>query len=201
MQDLVLAVVAETDTIKLNGAYDIAQHRRTLWILIFRPLAHDLLRALESGQSFGDLGSDIDDLHDRSNQEAQQEGVGEEAADGESARKNLVGADVHGDCADASEQNAGGETHHRRGGQGAHDVIEQAPHAGSKDRLLAFLGVIPLDHPYAAERLCEPACDFGVDLAALTEDRADRGKCLVQRNRKAQQRADGDQCHQRASSE
>ena len=43
-------------------------------------------------------------------------------------------------------------------------------------RRLARLGVVPLDHPHAPERLREPARDLGVHPAALAEDRPQRPK-------------------------
>ena len=52
-------------------------------------------------------------------------------------------------------------------------------HSDGKHARLAVLCVIALDHPHSAKRLCKPSRDLGVDLAAFTEDRANRFKRLV----------------------
>ena len=91
-------------------------------------------------------------------------------------------AHIHGDRTHHTEKHAGGETHDRRRGEGAHDVVEQASHASGEDRLLALFGVISLDHAHAAQRFREPARDLGIDLAALAENRPDGREGLVQRH-------------------
>ena len=61
--------------------------------------------------------------------------------------------------------------------------------------------MIPLDHADAAQRLGEPASDLGVNLAALAKNRPDSRERLVERHRKAYQRADRDERHLRAGAE
>jgi hypothetical protein len=77
----VSSIVAETHVVEFDPTHDVAQRHETIGILILRPLPHNLLRPLESGQRFGELSSDGNDLHDGRHQKAQQQSVGEESAD------------------------------------------------------------------------------------------------------------------------
>src|SRR5216684_756386 len=55
--------------------------------------------------------------------------------------------------------------------------------------------MIPLDHAYSAQRLCEPAGHLGIDLAALPENRPDRRERFIECNAKTDKRSDGNQRH------
>ncbi len=64
---------------------------------------------------------------------------------------------------------AGGGRGHA--GHRLRDVAEEAMRALRKDDLLALLRGVALDHANAAKRFGETTRDFGVDLAALAEQR------------------------------
>ena len=59
------------------------EYHGAIGIVIFPALAQDFARAFQAGQRFGELGADLHDLHDRRNQEAKEQRVGEESADGQ----------------------------------------------------------------------------------------------------------------------
>src|SRR5271166_418399 len=52
-QNVVRSVVAESHMVELDRAYDVAKRHGALWVLIFRPLPHDFLRALQPSQRLG----------------------------------------------------------------------------------------------------------------------------------------------------
>ena len=151
MQHRPAAVVAEVDVVEFHFAVDIVQRNRPLWILVFGPLVQNFLGAFQSGESFRDLGPDIDDLNDGGDQKSQKKRVGKKAADGQGARHDLVRAHVHDDRSHHSHEQAGGKAHHGSGGQGFHHIVEQAPHAAGEDCFLAFLRMISLDHAHSAQ--------------------------------------------------
>ena len=187
--------------VKLNCAHNVAQHSGTLRVPILRPLAHDLLRPLQPRQRLGQLGSNGNDLHDRRHQKTQQQGVGEESTNGQSAGRDLMRSHVHCDRAHAAQQHAGRQAHHRGGGESAHDVVQQPADPFGKNRLFPLFRVVALDHAHTAQRLCEPACNLGVDLSAFAKNGTDCRECLVQGNRETEQRADGDERHLRTGAE
>ena len=80
MQDLLRAVITETHIFERNGADDILEADRASRILVFGPLAQDLLGTLQSRQSLGHLGADLHDLQDRRDQEHEIQVVGNIAA-------------------------------------------------------------------------------------------------------------------------
>ena len=78
-----------------------------------------------------------DDLEERPDEEAEEDRVGEERADGHAAGEDLARADVHDRRAHDPEEHGRGEREHRRGGQRAEDVVEDAAHARGEHRRLA----------------------------------------------------------------
>ena len=88
----------------------------------------------------------------------------------------------------------------------ASTFVEQPLDAAREYGGFALLGVVALDHAHAAQRFGQAPGDFGVDLAALAEDRPDLGEGLAtarsedrdeQRGQPGHQRADPQQHHQR----
>src|SRR5713226_9828434 len=144
MQNRAASVVAETDVIKFHFAVNVVQRHGAFRILIFGAFVENLLRALQTSQSFGELGSNGNDLHDGCDQEPEKKSVGEEAADGERARHDLVRAHVHDDRSHHSHQHACRETHDGGGGESAHYVIQQALHASGENGFFALLSVVSL---------------------------------------------------------
>ena len=57
---------------------------------VFGLFAQDLTRAFQPGHGFRELGPDGHDLEDRTHQEPEQDGVGEEAAQGQVAGQDLA---------------------------------------------------------------------------------------------------------------
>ena len=53
-------------------AVNVVERNRPLRVLIFGPLVQNFLGAFEAGESFRDLGPDVDDLNDRRDQESEK---------------------------------------------------------------------------------------------------------------------------------
>ena len=104
---------------------------------------------------------------------------------------DLARAHVHDDGAHHAHQNRGRKAHERSRGQAFQNVVEQPLHAALEHRLLARFGMIALDHAHAAQRFGEPSRHFGIDLAALAENRPDGAEGF------AQNRRESDDDHQR----
>src|SRR5438132_11675081 len=170
------AIVAEADVREFNVAAYIIEQHGSIRVLIFRTLMQNLPRALKASESLGKLSANRDHLHDGRNQEAQEQRVSKESADGQCASHNLARADIHNYRANHSEQQAGGKTHNRGRGERAHDVVEQPAHSRREHRLFTFFGVVTLDHAQPAERLCQTPGYLGVDFAALAKNWADGSK-------------------------
>src|SRR6266478_5563623 len=108
---------------------------------------------------------------------------------------DLLGAEVHDEGADDSEDHSGGERHERLRSEGADDIVEQAFDAGGKDARFAVFGVIALDDADAAEGFGEAAGDLGVDLGALAEDGTNGLEGLLQNEAEDDKDAEGEQRH------
>src|SRR5207244_9091120 len=145
LQHRAAAIVAEADVRKINVATYIIQQRGSIRVLIFRALPQNLARALQASESLGKLSANRDHLHDGRNQEAQEQRVRKESADGQCASHNLARADIHDYRANYSEQQAGGKTHDKGRGKRAHDVIQQTPQPQVGNRLFTFLSVVALE--------------------------------------------------------
>ena len=136
----------------------------------------NLANAIESGERFGQLRADRRDRDERRRDQADEEDVHDQIAQRHVAGDDRAPAEEdhqHADDADDDGAARGGGRHagHRLG-----DVAEQPVRALGEDDLLALLGGVGLDDPDAAERLGEAAGDFGVDLAALAEQRPQRAE-------------------------
>jgi len=198
VQHCAAAVVAEVDMIEFQFAENVLQRHCAVGVLIFGAFLQDLLGAFQPGQRFGELGSNGNNLHDRGDQKTQEEGVGEETADSDRARHDLMRAHIHDHSADDAHQKAGGKAHHRRGRERPHHILQQALHSTGEDGLLALLGVISLDHSHTAQRFGKAAGDLSVDFAALPENRPDGCERLIQSDREAQQKTECQHGHERA---
>ena len=131
-----------------------------------------LADAVEAREGLGDLRADRGDAHHRRGQQAGEEDVHEEVAEGHRAGRGWRAAadDImitpttpmmivakRGDAGD--------------GGDGLGDVAEELVDAFREDDVLALFGRVGLHHADAAEALGEAAGDLRVDLAALAEQR------------------------------
>ncbi len=147
-------------------------------VLILGAFAQNFARSLQPGQSFGELRADADDLEDRRDQERQQSGEGNEIAERHSLwdRGDLVRADVHNHCADHPHQHGGRKAHEGGRGEALQNIVEQALDTLTEDFFLAGFGVVAFDDAHAAQRFRESACDLGIDLGALAENRPDGGE-------------------------
>src|SRR6202035_4458246 len=76
-----VAIVAEAYVVKINVTANLVQNHRTLGIVIFAAYAQDFVRALEARQGFGELRTDLHDLHNWCDQKSKKQRVGEEATD------------------------------------------------------------------------------------------------------------------------
>src|SRR2546429_5864052 len=104
VQHSTAAIVTEADVREINVAAHIIQQRGSLRVPIFRPLPQNLARALQPSKSFGELSANRDHLHNWRNQEAQEQRVSKESANGQRAGHDLAGADIHDNRANYSEQ-------------------------------------------------------------------------------------------------
>ena len=68
----------------------------------------------------------------------------------------------------------------RRGGERLQHVVQQPLHAAGEYLFFALFGVIALHHAHAAQRFGQPPGDLRGDFGARAENRANRGKRLVQ---------------------
>ncbi len=112
-----------------------------------------------------------------------------------------MGAEVHDEAADDSEDHGGGEGHERLRGDGADDVVEQALNASGEDAGLAVFGVVALDDADAAERFGKTAGNLGVDLGAFAEDGTDGLEGSLQDEAEDEQDAEGEQRHAAADAD
>src|SRR5439155_10506395 len=181
VQHRAAAIVAEADAREINVAANIIQHRGSLRVLILRTLQQNLTRALKASESLSKLSANRDHLHNWRNQEAQEQRVSKESANGQRAGHDLARADIHNHRANYSEQQACREAHDGSRGERAHNVVEQPAHSRREHRLFTFFGVVTLDHAHAAERLCQTPGYLGVDFAALAKNWADRSKSFLYR--------------------
>ena len=137
---------------------------------VLRRLREDLLRPLEAGERLGELRPDADDLEDGSDQEPEEDGVGEEAAHGERPGEDLPGPDPHHHDPDAPEEHRRSDAEQRHPGDRLQDVREEPGDTVGEDELLALLAVVPLHDPDPGERFGQPAGNLAVDLRPLAED-------------------------------
>ena len=78
-------------------------------------------------------------LQDGRDQEGEEHGEGDEAAEGQGAGEDLAGADEHDQGAYDAHQHGGREAHEGDGGERGDDVVEQALDAGGEDGRLRAL--------------------------------------------------------------
>src|SRR5437899_12834138 len=95
VQHRAAAIVAEADAREINVAAYIIQHRGSLRVLILRTLPQNLTRALKASESLSKLSANRDHLHNWRNQEAQEQRVSKESANGQHAGHDLAGDDIH----------------------------------------------------------------------------------------------------------
>src|SRR5437867_11460874 len=107
VQHRAAAIVAEADAREINVAANIIQHRGSLRVLILRTLPQNLTRALKASESLSKLSANRDHLHNWRNQEAQEQRVSKESANGQRAGHDLAGR--------SEERRVGKES---RGGRG-----------------------------------------------------------------------------------
>src|SRR5207245_4397314 len=181
VQHRAAAIFAEADAREINVAANSIQHRGSLRVLILRTLPQNLTRALKASESLSKLSANRDHLHNWRNQEAQEQRVSKESANGQRAGHDLAGADIHDHRANYSEQQACREAHDGSRGERAHNVVEQPAHSRGEHRLFTFFGVVTLAHAHAAARFCQPSGYLGIAFDALAKNRAGRDTTYVQR--------------------
>ena len=127
-------------------------------VLVLRPLAQDLARPLEAGERLGQLGADRDDLEDGRDEEPEEDGVGEEAAQRQRPGEDLARPDEHDDGADDAEEDRRREAHDATSPVSVFRTLSRSrwtpPAKTVASRASAWY---PLTTRTAAERLGEPA--------------------------------------------
>src|ERR1019366_2986857 len=196
-------VVFEGHVVERDVALDGIDLADAPGVFVLGPLGEDFLGAVETGERLGQLGTDGDHLQHGRDQERQVTDKGEPAAEGERGRggQNLAGADIHHGAAHHAHQHGGRKGHQRDGSERAHDVVQQALHAGGENPGFAGFGMIALDYSHAGQRLGETAGDVGGDFAALAEDRADLAEGLAEAEREYHDEEQRDAGQQRADAE
>ncbi len=111
MKNGFLGLVAEGDVLEGDIAVDGRQDDGAVGLAVLFVLAHDLGGAIETGERLGELGADGDELNDRRDHEGEKHGVFDVAADVEAMGGDFLGAEVHDEGADDSEDHGGGEGH------------------------------------------------------------------------------------------
>ena len=69
--------ISEGNIAELDLAFDSAEGESAPWVFVFGALVEHFAGALESGEGFGDLGSDGDDLEERCGEVSEKHDVGE----------------------------------------------------------------------------------------------------------------------------
>ncbi len=195
VKDGLAGVVGEGDVLEGDVAADGGEIVSSGWLGVFFLMGHDFHGAVESGDTFGELGADGDELNDGGDHKGEEHDVGDVTAGGEFACYDLVGAEVHDEGADYAEDGGGCQGHERLGGERRDDVLEEAVGAGGEDFGLAGLGVVALDDADAAKGFGEAAGDLGVDLGALAEDGADGLEGALEDEAKEEEDDEGDERH------
>src|SRR3989442_13926819 len=95
LQHRAAAIVAEADVREINVATYIIQQRSSLRVLILRTLPQNLACTLQASRSFGKLRANRAHLHNCRNQEAQEQRVGKESANGQAVTHDLARPDIH----------------------------------------------------------------------------------------------------------
>ena len=131
----------------------------------------------------------IGQLDHRHRDQRDERKIRHEIADRHGAVADRRAADEHHRDADRADDERRKRPDRRHAGQRLRDVAEQTVRALGEDQFLALFSRVGLDDADAAERFAEPAGDFGVDLAALTKERA---KPLERRRHAAAERAQDD---------
>ena len=164
-------------------------------------ISMQLVDAVEAGEGLADLRADRRDLHDRRGHQAGEQDVGDEVADRHLAGEDGAAADDDHDQADGADDDRaeGGDARDR--GDRLRDVAEQPVNAGREHQLFALLRGVGLDDADAADRLGQPSGHFGVDLAALAEDRTDRPERVPHRRAERQQHDERDERERRVQIE
>src|ERR1019366_8888633 len=198
VQDGFLLLVGKGDVLEGDVAAYLGKRDRPVGVFVFGDLVENFASAFQSSQRFRDLGADADHLKQWRGQVSEEHGVGEESAQRQLPCQDLAGAHKHDDRADDAHESGRRQAHDRRRGQGAKDILQQAFDARAEYLVLALLGMIALDDPYSPQRLRQTASDFGVDLGALPENRADGTKRLAQAESKYSEKAEGNGGHDRA---
>ena len=195
MQNFLPRIVGKADVFHLYPPVHAIELHRPARLFIFQLLVQNFARALEAGNGLGDLRADGHDLKDGRNQQAQKNVERKKSPQRHRARKNLVRAELHDDCAYDAHQTRGGKTHQRSGRERLQNIVQQALHAAGEDPLLTLFGVVTLHHANAAERLGKASRDFRVNFRPCAENRPNRRKRFVDPVPEDQQDAERDAGH------
>ena len=125
--------------------------------------------------------------------QSDEERVHDEVAERHRAGENRATADDDHHHADDAGDHGRSRADRRRSGDRLGDVAEELVRAAREHQSLARLGHVDLHQTHAADRLGEPAGDFGVDRAAFAEERTEA------RERLHHHRAEREQDEQRGA--
>src|SRR6185503_16910269 len=164
-------VVLERHVLEGDRAVDRAERRLAGVLLILGRHLHQFADAIEAGKGLADMRADRRNLHDRRGEQAREQDVGEEIADGHASRQDRSPADNDDDDPDDADDRRREGRDPGHAGDRLGDVPEEPVDALGEDQLLALLRGVGLDNADATQRLVEPPGHLRVDLAALAEER------------------------------
>src|SRR5262245_39018404 len=134
------------------------------------------MHQIQTGESLRELRTDVHHLKDGRDHETKVQCEREEIADRHALPDEQPSTDDHYRDADNAHQKRRCKADDRLSKKRPSNVFKKSDGAGFKDGRFAVFGVKALDDPHAAKRLGQPAGDFSIDLAPLSEDRADRSQ-------------------------
>ena len=111
MQYVSRSVIRKTDVCKINGAIDFRKRNGAPGITVFGRFFQDFVGSLQAGQGLSELCSDLDNLHDRRNQESHEHVVAEITTGGHGPREHLSRSNEHDHGTHNPQQDARREAH------------------------------------------------------------------------------------------
>ena len=138
------------------------------------------MHAVQPCKGLRDLSTDADHREHGRNHKTKVQCEGKEIADSHLAGQNQTASGDHDGDANDPHQQGRRETNHRSRKQRPPDILKEAEGAGFKYGGLAFFRVKAFDHAHTSKRFRQASGDLGVDLSALTENRANRSERFAQ---------------------
>ena len=174
VQDRRSRLVLEAHVLEGDVAHDPRAGRaRAVLFVLGPPVAH-LPDPVDARERFAELGRGVGDPHQGCDEQADEEHVHDEVAEGHRPREDLASPEEDEQSGDAAEEDEGERAH---GGAGRHlpgHAREEPLEIRAEGPRLALLGAVGLHHADSGERLGEPPHDLRGDLRPLAVEGADQ---------------------------